>query len=126
MRGRRFLLALIGVLVVAAGVIAYRALSRPQVSAADLLTPLDVQLIQSDLDAGNPRWQVLIEASNPYLADASRFGTDQATIRCSTKTYFDRDVNHATVRAVTPLKFSATRELTCWTSSGSSPAPPSS
>jgi hypothetical protein len=119
MRGRKFLLALIGVVLVAAGVVAYRTLNRPQVTSADLLTPLDVQTIEGDLNASNRQWQVLIEASNPYLADATRIGTDQAAIHCSTKTYFERDVNHANVRAVTPLKLAGTRELNCWTSSTS-------
>lgn len=119
LRRRRFLLALIGIVIVAAGVVAYRTLNRPRVTAADQLTPLDAQLIEGDLNAGSPRWQVLIEASNPYLADATRIGSDQASIHCSTKTYFDQNVNHATVRAVTPLEFSGTREINCWTFSAS-------
>lgn len=122
MRSRQLLLLLIGIVLVAGGVIVYRTRNQSHVSAADLLTPIDVQLIQNDLNAGNPQWQVRIEVNDPYVADASRFGTGPATIRCSTRTYFDHEVNHATVRAVTPLRFSGSRELNCWTFAARSPA----
>lgn len=121
MSKRRIALGLSAVLVVAIAIVAYRYVTRPQVTNADMLTPSDVDFIQTDLNSSTTQRQVLIDFRNPYLADVTRPGSDQPIIQCSTQTYFDASVDHKAVRAMTPLTEPGPRQLACWTSS----APPS-
>jgi hypothetical protein len=109
-------LAISAVLVVAIAILLYRYATRPKVTSADLLTPSDVAFIQTDLSGGIGQRQVLIDFRNPYVADVTRPGSDQAIMQCSTRTYFDASVDHKTVRAMTPLLEPGNRALACWTS----------
>ena len=116
---RRIFLGLSAAVVLALALVAYRYVTRPQVSSVDLMTPADVDSIQNDLNSSTSARQVLIDFRNPYIADVTRPGDDQPLIRCSTKTYFDATIDRKTVRAITPLTLSGGRELACWTSSPS-------
>jgi hypothetical protein len=112
---RSVALALSAVLVVALAIVAYRYVTRPKISNADLLTPSDIDFIQRDLNASLAQRQVLIDFRNPYIADVTRPGSDQPIIQCSTQTYFDASIDRKTVRAMTPLTEPGNRSLACWT-----------
>jgi hypothetical protein len=112
---RSLALALSAVLVVALAIVAYRNVTRPKISNADLLTPSDIDFIQRDLNASLAQRQVLIDFRNPYIADVTRPGSDQPIIQCSTQSYFDASIDRKTVRAMTPLTETGNRSLACWT-----------
>jgi len=117
MRGRLLMSALLGAMLIAAGVFLFRALVRPGVTPADQMTIQDVDVIESDLNGGGLQWQVLLDAQNHYQVDVSRIGSAGTFMLCGTKTYFDSGVDHHIVIAMSPLNGPNGRQLACWTTS---------
>jgi len=116
LRGQR-LWILVGVVALMGSVLIYRQFFTGAVSSADQLTDTDVSSIQQDLNPQGPELQVSVEPNNPYVADAVGTINAAPVIRCATKTYFDKDVDHKTVRSMSPLNVPNNRTLACWTSS---------
>ena len=125
LKRQRFWVAVLAVLLIGSFVI-LRNYFGAGVTANDELTPTDVDSIQQDLNPNGPQLQVQLDAENPYLAEVYGLTSTAPIMRCASKTYFDKDVDHKTVSQMSNLTVPGNRTLACWTSSSNSASPSSS